>query len=402
MRTRSGILLEQNSGYPLFLPSQARCPSCFVRTIPTISDLTPLSAGLPVENKEDWVVRDGDARDLEQILSLRRAVFGRMEEDKLDPRFWRWEFIENPGGKALVYVIQDKGKIVGHFADIPKDYCIDGEKVRGTLSLDLMVGPEYRRKGFFLRMGRYAAGRVSEEGGLFMTAFPIRKETIAGLKKIGWREVVRLPVLVYPIRFSGIVHRYLRFWPLSLVVGGMARSVYFLFHGMNKKKDPEGVSIERVSHPDEEFDRFWERVRTLYPVLANRERKALQWRYFEHPTRTYTLYRAMEKGEMTGYVVLRKVDLLEMNSAVIVDLLAMEGDVVTALVKKGIEHSRAEGADLLGMMVPEPHPYCRSLKRSGFLSSLKAFHFMIFPHGKEDRLLNPKSWYVNWGDTDVI
>jgi GNAT superfamily N-acetyltransferase len=355
-----------------------------------------------MENEHDWTVRDGDEKDLDQILSLRRGIFGGIEEDKLDPRFWRWEFIENPGGKALIYVIQDKGRIVGHFADIPRDFCIDGETVRGTLSLDLMVEPDYRRKGFFSRMGRVAAGRVSEQGGLFMTAFPIRKETIAGLKKIGWRNVVRLPVLVYPIRFSGIVHRYLRFRPLSLVAGGMARCVYFLFHGRNKRKAPEGISIERVSHPDEQFDRFWEKARTLYPVLGNRDRKALRWRYFEHPTRTYILYRAMKNGEMTGYVVLRKVDLLEMNSAVIVDLLAMEEDVLTALVKKGIEHSRVEGADLLGMMVPESHPYCRSLKRSGFLSSLKAFQFMIFPHGREEILLNPNAWYVNWGDTDVI
>jgi len=355
-----------------------------------------------MQDKGDWTIRDGSEDDMDGILSLRRIVFGRLEADKLDPRFWKWEFIQNPAGKALIYVIQDKEKIVGHFADIPKNFCIGGETVGGTLSLDLMVGLEYRRKGFFSRMGRVAARRVSEQGGQFMTAFPIREETIRGLKKIGWREVVRLPVLVYPIRFSGIVHRYLKLRPLSLLAGAMARVVYSLFHGRKGEKPPEGISIEEIRHPDAEFDRFWERARGLFPVLGSREGKVLRWRYFEHPTRRYVLYRAMKNGEMAGYIVLRKVVLLEMNSAVIVDLLAVEGDALVALVKKGIEHSRAEGADLLGVMVPECHPYYRILKKNGFLPSLKSFRFMVFPHGKEDLLLNPNSWYVNWGDTDVI
>ncbi len=50
----------------------------------------------------NWQVRDGDEKDLEGILSLRRLVFGEMEKDKLDPRVWTWEFMENPDGRAFI------------------------------------------------------------------------------------------------------------------------------------------------------------------------------------------------------------------------------------------------------------------------------------------------------------
>ena len=105
---------------------------------------------------------------------------------------------------------------------------------------------------------------------------------------------------------------------------------------------------------------------------------------------------------MKGYIVLRKVELLNFNSAVIVDLLALDAEVLHELVEKGIEHSRQEGTDLLGFMVPKLHPYYESLRREGFLPSFRTFHFLVYSHWKEEVLFDPKGWYVTWGDTDVI
>lgn len=355
-----------------------------------------------METRRNWEVRDGDEKDLEGILSLRKIVFGEMEIDRLDPRFWEWEFMEGPDGKALIYVIEDGDKIIAHFSDLPRRFSVHGEVISGTLSLDLMVHPDYRRKGIFIALGRYAAERVRNEHALFMTAYPIREQTIDGLKKIGWREVVELPVLVYPIRFQGIVNRYLHFMPLSFLIGGAVRFFYLFFFGWRRKKEVEGIEIEEVVRLDEDFDHFWQRARSLYPMMGVRNQNFLKWRYLQHPTRTYSVYRARKGKEMVGYIVLRKVDLLKFSSAVIVDLLALDEETVSALANKGIEFSRQEGINLLGFMVPKSHPYYRDLKRMGFLPSLKTFLFMIYPQGEEKRLLSADGWYVNWGDADVI
>src|SRR4030043_1130618 len=125
-----------------------------------------------------WRVLRGDEKNLKGVLSLRRAVFGEIEEDKLDPRFWKWEFTECPEGKAYIYIVKDGDKIVGHFADLPRRFSAHGKIVRGTLSVDLMVAPDYRRKGLFEKMGKYGIDKVKREQGLFLTAYPIRGETI--------------------------------------------------------------------------------------------------------------------------------------------------------------------------------------------------------------------------------
>src|SRR3989337_1427981 len=99
-----------------------------------------------MEERKSWRVRDGDEKDLDGILFLRRVAFGEMEKDKLDPKFWKWEFMEGPDGKAFIYVVEEGEGVIGHFADIPRGFSVDGEVVLGTLSLDLMVHPDYWRK----------------------------------------------------------------------------------------------------------------------------------------------------------------------------------------------------------------------------------------------------------------
>ena len=211
-----------------------------------------------------WVVREGDEKDLKGILSLRKIVFGEIEKDKLDERFWRWEFMEGPDGKAFIYIVEDGNRVIGHFADIPRRFSVEGEAVFGTLSLDLMVHPAYRRRGIFAALGRYGAQRVKQENGLFMTAFPIRLETIQGLKKIGWKGVVKLPVLVYPIRFSGIVNRYFHFLPLSVFVGGVARFFYTFLFKARRRDESKGIEIEEIVQLDDQFE--WFLAKSVIPL----------------------------------------------------------------------------------------------------------------------------------------
>jgi len=355
-----------------------------------------------MDKMDRWKVRDGNEKDMEEIFSLRRNAFGEMEKDKLDPKFWRWQFLEGPAGKALIHIVEDKNKVVGHFADLPRWFSLRGRIVRGTLSIDLMVHSDYRRKGIFEAMGKYAVGRVKNENGLFLMSYPVRRGTIQGFKKIGWEEVVQLPVLVYPIKFSGIVNRYLHFLPLSFLIGGAARLFYKILSQTKKRDESEDILIEEIQKMDDRFEPFWQKALSLYPIMGIRDRDYMTWRYFQHPTRIYTVYRTVQRGEMRGFIVLRKVDLLGFNSAVIVDLLALDEDVLIALVKKGILHSKGQGVDLLGFMVPKFHSYYKLLRRCGFLSSFKAFLFMIYSHEEGKGLFDPRAWYVNWGDTDVI
>ena len=355
-----------------------------------------------MDKTDRWKVRDGNEKDMEGIFSLRRNAFGEMEKDKLEPRFWRWQFLERPAGKALIHIVEDKGKVVGHFANLPRRFSFYGKAVHGTLSVDIMVHSDYRRRGIFQAMAEYAIHRLRGENGLFTMACLIRRETIQGFQKLGWERMVELPVLVYPIRFRGIVSRYLHFLPLNFLIGGAAGLFYNLFFPRRKGDESKEIVIEEIRNLDDRYESFWHKALSLHPIVGVRDRDYMTWRYLQHPTRTYTIYRAKEGGEMKGFIVLRKVDLLNFNSAIIVDLLALDEGALLALVEKGIQHSSQEGADLIGMMVPKGHLYYKVLRGMGFLPSLKTFLLMIHCHEEGEGFFDPKAWYVNWGDTDII
>jgi hypothetical protein len=198
------------------------------------------------------------------------------------------------------------------------------------------------------------------------------------------------------------MRRYLRSSFASLLAGGIARFFYSLILSGRKAKGREGFEIDEVTQMDDPFDQFCQKALSVHPIMGVRNPAFFKWRYLHHPTRTYTIYRARKQGEMRGYIVLRKVDLLQFNSAVIVDLLALDEEGLAVLVEKGIEYSRGQGADLLGFMLPKGHDYEKILRRKGFLPSLKTFVFMVYAHDREEQLLSSKNWYVNWGDSDVI
>src|SRR4030042_4752234 len=94
-----------------------------------------------------WKIRDGNEEDMGGILLLRNLVFGEVERDKLNPRFWRWQIQENPDGNAWIHLAEDGNRIVGHLADLPKRFSVQGKVVLGTLTHDMMVHPDYRRRG---------------------------------------------------------------------------------------------------------------------------------------------------------------------------------------------------------------------------------------------------------------
>ena len=56
---------------------------------------------------------------------------------------WKWKYNgDNPAGDAIMYYADNNGEIVGHFAAIPMRYWINGEEVRASHSIAMMIKPE--------------------------------------------------------------------------------------------------------------------------------------------------------------------------------------------------------------------------------------------------------------------
>ena len=132
-------------------------------------------------------IREGDARDRDAILALRRAAFPDVDLEKQRPEFWDWQF---GGGDSRVFVAEEGGGVVGHLGFVPG-------RVVGMLACDAMVDPGGRGRGIFSALAKEATEVVRRDVPA-VVAFQIREAVLPAMVRAGYRAVLRAPVLLRP------------------------------------------------------------------------------------------------------------------------------------------------------------------------------------------------------------
>ncbi|MFL6248366.1 MAG: hypothetical protein ACJ74H_20240, partial [Thermoanaerobaculia bacterium] len=120
--------------------------------------------------------REATAADRDRILALRARCFGDVDPEKLDPRFWEWEF-----ANARIFVGEEHGEILTHLAIV------------NGLAVDAMTSPDARGKGAFTGVARYAVANSDAA-----TAYQIRGAVLGSMLRAGWTIAERVPVLLRP------------------------------------------------------------------------------------------------------------------------------------------------------------------------------------------------------------
>jgi GNAT superfamily N-acetyltransferase len=129
-------------------------------------------------------VREGDVRDRDAILALRRAAFPRVDEEKQRADFWEWQF-----GVGRTFVAEEGGRVVGHLGFMP---------VReAMLACDAMVDPAMQGRGIFSTLAKTATEIVRREAAL-VVAWQIRKAVLPAMLRAGYAEVLQAPVVLRP------------------------------------------------------------------------------------------------------------------------------------------------------------------------------------------------------------
>ena len=122
--------------------------------------------------------REATAADRDRILALRARCFGDVDREKLDPRFWDWEF-----ANARIFVGEENGEIVTHLAFV------------NDLAVDAMTAPSARGKGAFTGVAKYAIAHSNHE---VATAYQIRGSVLGSMLRSGWTIAEHVPVLIRP------------------------------------------------------------------------------------------------------------------------------------------------------------------------------------------------------------
>lgn len=129
-------------------------------------------------------VREGDVRDRDAILALRRAVFPRDDVEKQRPDFWHWQF-----DRGRIFVAEEGGRVVGHLGFVPLR--------EAMLACDAMVDPAMRGRGIFSTLAKVATEIVRRDVPL-VVAFQIRDAVLPAMTRAGYAAVLTTPIVLRP------------------------------------------------------------------------------------------------------------------------------------------------------------------------------------------------------------
>lgn len=361
--------------------------------------MTPYDALTPA-----WILREASAKDRDGIIELRRRVFQMEDPEKQDADFWDWEFNQGPEGSARLFVAEDGGAIVGHYAIVPQDFNLAGEPVKGAIVVDVMTHPDYRFQGMFKKIGKFSLTAASDEIA-FATGYPIRKEVMPGHLSIGWVDHLKLPVMVRPLAWQAIAKRF--GIPFGGVLAWLARPWRIVSRRLRPKLAAEETIVTLACSDAAELAGVAAAGLAGTSAYRVRSPEFFEWRYFRSPIWKYQIVGLRRNGELVAYVITRNVRLLGTESLAIVDLGCRPGASreLGKLLDSEIERGTSVGLAVAGAMISTGNDYHLALRKAGFHPGPHRFSLIVYalqdPYW--ERLTdNANNWFLTWGDTDDV
>jgi hypothetical protein len=164
---------------------------------------------------------------------------------------------------------------------------------------------------------------------------------------------------------------------------------------------------------DESFEILANKASKRIPIIKQRTKEYLNWRYRNHPTRDYKTFVLKENSMLKGYVIVRKTNVNEKLVGVIVDFLVDSDENVEKikdLLRVALEHFWDSKVSVVIATSGSLTLECDVLCHTGFRIAPKfmkpSAHFLVIDSELEKNDLEQLKKYDNWlfsfGDYDVF
>ncbi|MBN2099830.1 MAG: GNAT family N-acetyltransferase [Dehalococcoidia bacterium] len=346
----------------------------------------------------DWTIRLATPDDGQAIVDLFRSVGWKFEMSH-----WKWKYLDNPTGKRCIFVAQDNGRIVGHYAAVPTYMNFKGQKVLGAQRTDAAVDAMYRGKGMFGALYRESCSAAASHGIQFLYGTP-NEMSYGRLVKLGTCDSPGLPRLEKVLDAKAVIKMTTGSAKMAAAADKPAHVFLKLCKGDRKPESVGHLKVSRVAALDERFDDLWLKAKDDSRVSVWKDSSYLKWRYLACPDREYAVLTAEEQGNLIGFAVLRCVSE-ELRRGYVVDFLVLPGRSAAALllISAALDHFREQGMHMAICHLFEHSPIYRLFRNQGFFKH-GTNHFTTRPLelGTTQAVSDYRQWHLMGGDFDVF
>jgi hypothetical protein len=167
-------------------------------------------------------------------------------------------------------------------------------------NVDMIVAPQLRRRGVYSRLSQLAGSRRKD------LMFGIPNENSRSEAKGEMDVILPLDVWKFPVQISMLIEKKpYRF--IAPIADALSRIYAFLWHGQR----PDDLIMRQIERFERDFD--------VDPEIIHGVRSAdyLNWRFFDNPLGTYSVFEFFENEQNIGYCIYETVD----SKAVILDFV---------------------------------------------------------------------------------
>jgi hypothetical protein len=343
-------------------------------------------------------VRPYDPDDLADVVSFRHGIFGP-DASIARAEYVRWMY-DHPQGddRPTLWIFRSAGGIEALQGVIRTSLLVDGRPVDTLWAAELFVQPAYQLRGVGAVLSEIAA-----EQAPLLTAFEVTDAAKKGFLRTGWTDLGDVALFTRPFDIAELGRARGR--ATRPAVAGAA-NLALRAHGAMTAAITRGLRIRltEVDRFDERSDELWANVAPQYPVIAQRDASALNWRFADYPTPgRYRCYYVERGGQTIGHAVLRIGPYSGIDAGWIVDFLCAPrwaGPLLAACTRR----LKVDGAQAV-YCIHQPGRLGLAFTLNGFLRRSTGWPLMVHAGGvPEDvraTLTRPGNWFITAADSNV-
>ncbi|THD58919.1 GNAT family N-acetyltransferase [Phenylobacterium sp.] len=150
-----------------------------------------------------------------QLEAYSRLLNAAFATESFSPAALAWRYRDNPAGAVVGADAWDGERLAAHYVTCPLEARIDGQAVRGLLSLNTATHPDYQGRGLFTKLAEAAYARGAESGYGFVIGVANANSTPGFLRRLAFQHVGALHAGIMarlPRRFSDATPQYAGAW----------------------------------------------------------------------------------------------------------------------------------------------------------------------------------------------
>jgi len=346
------------------------------------------------------------------IVALFEKVYGKTMGKTESKQHWQWEYLKNPVHSISIKLAWNNGNLIGQYSANPLVVWANGQEVMAALSLDTMTDPDYSGMGVFSETAKSLYNDLVEKKFAFIYGFPNSKSISVFLKYLGWQIISPPPILVCPLDMGPFIRKKTKSDFLGNLVSKVSKPLLQICHNKSLRDNNNHIEIRREKQFGLWADDLWLRCRNQHKIWIVRNYKYLSWRYDMRPESQYNIFSAWANNEIAGFVITTSQRRDEGNVCFILDILVdseLSGVIEKLLVtvkKQSIDNNDT----LISSMVMPASIYRKYFHKFCFVSLPHKFFPQELNFGgrtldnqiSNEVFFNSASWYISWGDTDLL